>query len=83
MPEHLPKRCAFCRYEISEAVLTPCCDAAKRCSDRATVRQESGLIAYIRQHRVPRGVSLRVRTFYTEYLPNAQHHAERPKGAIA
>jgi hypothetical protein len=26
--------CAFCRQEISQTVLTPCCEAARRCQER-------------------------------------------------
>ena len=26
--------CAFCRQEISEIILTPCCESARRCQER-------------------------------------------------
>ena len=26
--------CAFCRQEISQTILTPCCESARRCQER-------------------------------------------------
>jgi hypothetical protein len=26
--------CAFCRQEVSEIILTPCCESARRCQER-------------------------------------------------
>jgi len=32
--------CAFCRQEVSEILLTPCCEAARRCQERHGEREQ-------------------------------------------
>ena len=34
--------CAFCRQEISQTILTPCCESARRCQERQANAEAHG-----------------------------------------
>ena len=35
--------CAFCRQEVSQIILTPCCESARRCQERQANEKAEGL----------------------------------------